>query len=367
MTTRRPVLKTAGSILTALLIFTGDTAAQTFKTIHAFRGYLDDGSYPYYGGVTVGSGGVLYGTTLLGGSANQGTVFSLTPPASPGGPWTEAVYSFPGGGHGAHPYGGLAIGKSGVLYGVTGRGGASTTACGTTSPPNGCGTVFSLTPPTSPGGAWTEKVLYSFSGGSDGAFPVAGLTIGAGGVLYGTTTNGGASTTVCGVGPPSGCGTVFSLTPPSLPGGAWTQSVLYSFTDSPDGASPVANVVIGSGGVLYGTTPSGGPLNQGIVFSLTPPASPGGSWTETVLYNFTGGDDGSSPSGVVIGTGEVLYGTTPTCNCGNGTVFSLTPPISPGGAWTEATLYNFPNATVGSFPEGGVVIGIGGVLYGTAQ
>jgi hypothetical protein len=203
------------------------------------------------------------------------------------------------------------MGSGGVLYGAAQSGGV-----------NGAqGTVFSLTPPTAPGGAWTETTLYDFLGGADGSEPVAGVVIGAGGVLYGTTEAGGTGGTR---------GTVFSLTPPSSPGGSWTEVVLYKFAGSPsDGANPFSGVVIGTGGVLYGTTGPGGSLGDGTVFSLTPPLSPGGSWTESVLYNFTGGSDGSGPEGVVIGSGGVLYGTTSGagntyCDFGCGTVFSLT-------------------------------------------
>jgi uncharacterized repeat protein (TIGR03803 family) len=202
------------TLLAALVSFTANGAAQTLHTLHAFSAYPRDGATPYQGAVVIGAGGVVYGTTLDGGSRNQGTVFSLTPPASPGGAWTEAVYSFPGGRGGAHPYGGLVIGRRGVLYGTAGYGGISN-----------LGMVFSLRPPSSPGGAWTEKMLYSFAGGNDGAYPRAGVVIGSGTVLYGTTASGGIATTACGIGPPGGCGTIFSLTPPASPGGAWTEAV----------------------------------------------------------------------------------------------------------------------------------------------
>jgi len=225
--------------------------------------------------------------------------------------------------------------------------------------------VFSLTPPASPGGAWTENVLYSFKGGADGAHPVAGVVIGTGGVLYGTTYAGGSSSH----------GTVFSVTPPASPGGAWTENVLYTFTAG-TGANPKAGVVIGAGGVLYGTTYYGGASNLGTIFNLRPPASPGGPWTRKVLHSFTGATgDGAYPfAGVVIGSGGVLYGTTvggggsTACTSGSapgcGTVFSLTPPASPGGAWTEGVLYSFTGGD-GSDPRAGVVIGPGGALYGT--
>jgi uncharacterized repeat protein (TIGR03803 family) len=172
---------------------------------------------------------VLYGTTSYGGSSENGTVFSLAPPASPGGAWTKAtLYNFNGTPDGSSPYySGVVIGKKGTLYGTTLFGGTA-----------GYGTVFELRPPASPGGVWTEVVLHSFAGGSDGELPYAGLAIGSGPggypVLYGTTTYGG--TGPCTVNYP-GCGTVFSLTPPASPSGAWTEAVLHNFTGTPtDGA-----------------------------------------------------------------------------------------------------------------------------------
>jgi len=104
------------------------------------------------------------------------------------------------------------------------------------------------------------RTLYSFTSQSDGSNPVAGVVIGSGGVLYGTTAAGGTSN----------AGTVFSLTPPASPGGAWTENVLHSFTGGIDGADPVAALVIGKNGVLYGTTSSGGASNAGTVFALKP-------------------------------------------------------------------------------------------------
>jgi uncharacterized repeat protein (TIGR03803 family) len=156
-------------------------------------------------------------------------------------------------------------------------------------------------------------LLYTFVGGSKGA-----IVIGGGGVLYGTTDAGGASK----------AGTVFKLTPPASPGGAWRIAEIHTFAGgSGDGANPYAGVVIGSGGVLYGTTSSGGSSNAGTVFKLAPPASPDGAWTETVLHNFTGGDDGADPvGGLVIGDNGVLYGTTSAGGASQaGTVFALKP------------------------------------------
>ncbi|HLY18317.1 MAG TPA: choice-of-anchor tandem repeat GloVer-containing protein, partial [Bryobacteraceae bacterium] len=278
-------------------------------------------------------------------------------PAAPGGAWTETVlHNFAGGpGDGANPYAAMIIaGESGglpIFYGTTYNGGIASN-----------GTVFRLTPPAAPGGAWTESILHFFTGSpGDGANPHTAVTPGPGGVYYGTTYNGGASNN----------GTVFQLTPPAAAGGAWTESVLYSFAGTPtDGANPHGDMVLGPGGILYGTTLGGGPMGRGSVFSLTPPTTPGGKWTETMLHGFTNGTDASEPrAGLVISTTGgrlVLYGTSYLGGAGDlGTVFSLTAPASPGGAWAEAVLYSFLDFN-GINPEAGVVMDSAGALYGAA-
>jgi uncharacterized repeat protein (TIGR03803 family) len=374
--------------------FIAQVSLPTLRTIYNFTGG-SGGAYPR-AGVAIGSGGSLYGTTAADGASNHGVVFSLTP--SPGGTWSEAIlHSFTGASDGSDPQTGVVIGKGGavygtaggtvfsltppashgaawtetVLYGIPGAGSLvigsngllyGTAAVGGTS---NLGTVFSLTPPASPGGAWAETVLHNFTGGTDGSSPLAGVAIGAEGVLYGTTDAGGTK----------GYGTVFSLTPPASPGGAWTETVLYNFTGG-SGAHPKGGVAIGSGGGLYGTTYSGGASNLGTVFSLLPPASRGGAWVKSVLHDFTGAaGEGAHPSAsVVIGNDGALYGTTAgggsaSCNSGGrpgcGTIFSLAPPASRGGLWTETILYSFTGDGDGSDPQAGLAIGAGGALYGT--
>jgi uncharacterized repeat protein (TIGR03803 family) len=140
--------------------------------------------------------------------------------------------------------------------------------------------VLLLSPPNA---AASESVtLYSFPYDSgyfpNGETPTGPLAIGKNGALYGTTEYGGAYLAS------GGSGTVFSLTAPESPGGAWTQSVLWSFGGtSTDGEVPLGGVVIGPEGSLYGTTVSGGASGGGTAYSLAPPASPGGTWTETIL------------------------------------------------------------------------------------
>jgi uncharacterized repeat protein (TIGR03803 family) len=335
-------------LLSALFFLAAHAGAQTLNTLYTFAG-----DTAQYGGVVIGKGGVLYGNA---GDA----AFSLSPPAAPGGAWTEStIYT-------STEYSteaGLVIGKGGVLYGTLFLGGT-----------HRAGAVFSLTPPKSSGGAWTQRTLYSFQGSKegDGYKLYSGVVVGPGGVLYGTTWQGGTSA-ACN--PEPGCGTVFALTPPASAGEKWTETILHSFTGPPnDGSYPYAGVVVGSNGVVYGTTYDGGANNTGTVYSLTPPSSPGGEWTEAVLYSFSypGGIEGSdSFGGVVIGSGGVLYGATGSggansaCFDGCGTVYSLTPPASPGGAWAESVLYSFAGGTDGWNPQASLAIGSGGVLYGS--
>jgi uncharacterized repeat protein (TIGR03803 family) len=321
-----------------MLMCSAHGAAQdppVWKTLYNFTGAAD-GAYPS-AQVVIGSGGVLYGSTYFGGGEGQGTAFSLTAPASPGGAWVESVLSSSFGAGG--PTSRLAIGNSGVLYGVTVSGGAENV-----------GTVFSLTPPSAPGGDWNQAVLHSFHIDTRGDGP-EGVVVSAAGILYGTAGGGYYPEE----------GTVYALVPPVSAGGVWRMEILYTFREGNDGSRPGSGVVIGSGRTLYGTTLTGGSGNAGTVYAMAPPATPGGAWTETVLYSFMGGADGSEPQwSPVIGGGGVLYGVTSGGGSANGgTVFSLTPPASSGGAWTHAILYNFPS------PEPGpLTLGRGGALYG---
>jgi uncharacterized repeat protein (TIGR03803 family) len=321
----------------------------TQAVIHNFMGYPNDGENPY-GNLVLGKSGTLYGTTSGGGFTGSGSVFELIPSTTAGGAWTErAIYAFAGkssGMDGANPRGGVTIGAGGTLYGTTSRGGL------------GNGTVFQLTPPTKAGKAWKETVLYRFTNlDGDGAFPQAGLVIDKDGNLYGTTENGGSGCT---------CGVVFKLAPPASTGGAWTESILYSFAGASDGAYPEAGLIFGSNGALYGTTYQGGPAGLGTVFELAPPASSSEAWTLTTLYSFQGGTDGAYPfAGLVFGSTGALYGTTINGGTsGNGTVFELAPPSSAGGLWSESILYNFAGGSDGSIPYAGVVFGPGGALFG---
>jgi uncharacterized repeat protein (TIGR03803 family) len=261
-------------------------------------------------------------------------VAALLPPATSGAVWTEsALYTFGGSPGGGWPFAGV-VSEGGSLFGTTLYGGDE--FCG-------CGVAYELTPPTASGVAWTETTIHTFTYGppTDGQNPADALTVGPGGALYGTTQFGGSGACVTSSGPYPGCGTVFQLTPPTAPGGAWTESILHSFAvTSGDGAVPAASVVVGKNGEIYGTTQWGGSATPacpssyyvvagcGIVFELTPPSSPGGAWTETVLHAFTGENgEGAIPlAGLALSSSGVLYGTTSAGGAaGRGTVFAITP------------------------------------------
>jgi uncharacterized repeat protein (TIGR03803 family) len=203
--------------------------------------------------------------------------------------------------------------------------------------------------PVGAGTASKYKVLHRFKG-HDGANPDPPLIFDAAGNLFGTTFAGGDANH----------GTVFELTPQS--DGSWTESVLYSFTGDPDGKQPLAGLIFDTGGNLYGTTSYGGGKGWGTVFKLTPQSD--GSWTESVLYNFTGHPDAGRPwAGLIFDTAGNLYGTAENGGTNNsGAVFKLTP--NSGGTWTESVVYSF-SYRKGRFPQAGLIVDPTGNLYGT--
>jgi len=193
--------------------------------------------------------GNLYGTTLVGGANNLGAVYQLSPPTTKGGPWTETVIFSFSGPDGTLPFGRLEFDRAGALYGTTDGGGSLQE-----------GTVFRLNPPSQSGALWSESVLYSFSGGSDGGNPVAGVVIDKMGRLFGTTSTGGN-------GRPDPGGVIFRLDPPENEGDPWTERVLHAF-GGPDGFRSLSRLVR-RGGAMYGSTSAGGLNGTGTVFVLT--------------------------------------------------------------------------------------------------
>jgi uncharacterized repeat protein (TIGR03803 family) len=322
--------------------------AQTLTELHDFLG--TEGANPT-AGVTMDAAGNLYGTTQYGGTGGYGEVFKLV---HRGSAWIlNPLYNFPSyqsGDDGAEPYAGVTVGPDGNLYGTTIFGGGSARF----------GTVFKLSPPASVCRStlcpWTETVLYRFTGGSDGAVPYGPVVFDSAGNLYGTTVSGGASSCFSG----QGCGVVFKLT---RSGSGWTETVLHTFLDAPDGSNPGSGLVFDQAGNLYGTTGNGGTGSCGTVFQLMPSGS---GWTENVLHSFDSSGDGCNPAGglIVDHTGN-LYGTTVFSpgNNGNGTVFELT---SSGGQWTYTFLSNILEQYFGiTGPFGPLAMDATGNLYGT--
>lgn len=347
----------------------GDPWTET--VLYVFQGNTsNDGATPA-GGVLFDSAGNLYGTTayggtgkcrVLGGLMGCGTVYELSPPAQKGGPWTETVlYSFQGGKDADFPSGDLVFDAAGNLYGATLFGGGKGTTCNTIY--GFCGTVFQLTPPKKKGGAWKEKVLHHFAGGTDGGNPNGGLVFDSKGAIYGTTQIGGYEGGNCGSG---GCGTVFKLSPPTKEGGAWKEVMLRRFKPGTSGAAePLAGVNFGRGGNLYGTTAGGGNSGSGTIFQLAPGSN--GKWAETVLYHFRDDTDGAHPlGGLVFDANGNLFGTASGGgSAGGGTLFRLRPEM--GGSWGFAALYEFNAPPDGFSPAAGLIFDKSGNMYSTTQ
>ena len=324
---RRRAVRLVLTIGLALLpIFApGIGEAQNFQVLYNFQGG-SDGAWPY-ASLIADADGNLYGTTSYGGSLTAcggggcGTVFKVDPLGN-----ETVLYSFAGGSDGAHPEASLIRDAAGNLYGTTYAGGSSEGA--------GWGTIFKVD------SAGHETVLYSFSGGMDGANPLGGLIVDMAGNLYGTTAFGGNP-----VSSGLSLGVVFKLDRMG------NETVLHRFNWA-DGAGPQGNLIRDSASNLYGTAASGGAYGYGVVFKLDPAAN------ETVLYSFPGGEGALPEAGVIADSAGNLYGTTYQGGAGSGIVFEL----DPNG--NETVLHTFTRND-GQYPHCGLVRDAAGDLYGT--
>ena len=296
-------------------IVTTDAGAVTFKTLYAFAA-SSAGATPYAG--LVASGKLLYGTTPQGGTSYDGTVFQVDPSTGA----TTTIHSFIGS-DGTGPVAAV-LPWHGVLLGTTQAGGADHE-----------GTVFKLDPIK---GILTT--LYAFTGGADGAFP-SGSLITLGNSVFGTTSAGGASS----------AGTVFKIDM-----NTGIMRTLHTFTGGNDGARPYAALTF-VGGLLYGTTYSGGASGVGTIFSVDP-----NSGAEKTRYTFTGPANGANPEGGLVFDGTMLYGAASSSGPGGyGTVFSFDPASD-----LESTIYSFAGQADGAFPSGNLTMA-NGLLYGTTE
>jgi uncharacterized repeat protein (TIGR03803 family) len=384
-------------------------AQYTESILYNFGTIANDGEVPGGRMITDGQGN-FYGTTSDGGANNLGSVFELSSDGSGG--WNETIlYSFAGTPDAAYPNGnGLTFDSHGNLYGTTIYGGRNG---GLTCKTLGCGAVYELSPNVS--GGWTEQVLYRFQAGTGGYYPVSNLAIDANGNLYGATFRGGSrgsgtvyklspvssgwtfnvvftlASTVSGNFPTAltsdssgnlyvstfsagsssgGSGAVFRLSPS---GSTWGFTKLFQFY-GPGGATPGSILTVDTSGSLYGTTTQGGKITSscynggcGLTYMLTPNAS--GLWTEHILHEFTGGEDGYNPAdGVVVDRagnvyGAAAYGGSHTClTFGCGTIYELSP-VS--GGWKFSRLYEF-TPSIGVYPNA-VMVDAKGNVYGTTQ
>jgi uncharacterized repeat protein (TIGR03803 family) len=271
---------------------------------------------------------------LLLAMATMNLVWVATAGAQTG----STLYSFTGASDGGNPLSNLVM-VGDHLYGTTFVGGAY-----------GAGEVFELS--NEGDGTWKEKVLYSFTGGADGANPYyAGVIYDGVGNLYGTTVGGGTF----------GLGTVFELSPTDA---GWIERVLYSFAGGNDGASPYAGVIFDVAGGLYGTTFAGGSYGYGTVFRLSPSRS--GQWSEHVILPFDG-SNGSGPLGGLVSNGANLYGVTEGGGKYDaGVAYELIPNGS--GGWTQSILHSFGEGSDGIYPYAEVLaLDVRGNLYGTTS
>jgi uncharacterized repeat protein (TIGR03803 family) len=284
------------------------------EVLYAFTGEADGGSPE--AGVIRDSAGNLYGTATSGDLANVGVVYKIDAPGH-----ETVLYSFPFGTDGANPQGGVIRDAASNFYGTTYYGGT-----------NGAGTVYKLGP------TGQETVLHDFSGLADGAYPQSSLILDSAGNLYGTARGGAAR-----------AGVVYKVETTGQ------ETVLYTFTGGADGKNPLGSLIRDSAGSLYGTTYSGGAANGGVIFKLDTAGQ------ETVLYNFSAGAAGHHPiAGLIQDSAGNFYGTTSEGGASNaGVVYKL------DTTGHETVLYSFTGGDDGGLPYAGVVQDSSGNIFGT--
>jgi uncharacterized repeat protein (TIGR03803 family) len=245
------------------------------------------------------------------------------------------IYQFAGGLDGQQPLGTVVFDSLGSLYGVTSGGGA-----------HSYGTAYKLSPPAEPGAPWIKEVLYNFTNGADGGYPFTTLVFDKTGSLYGVNDTGGDLTQCSGY----GCGTIFQLTPPTLPGDSWTETTIYTFENE----LGRIGLTWDAEGALY-TAAVSWTINAAYIFKLSPPQAMGGAWTKTVLSSVS---STNIVPNLVFDAKGALYGAVWS------SIFKLSPPTGPGAGWTFRYIYNFPYPTTNPY-AGPVFDKSTGHLFGT--
>jgi uncharacterized repeat protein (TIGR03803 family) len=288
-------------------------------------------------GVILDKNGNALGTASTGGSTQCSIGCGVVYELSKGRGWTESVLHSFIESDGEFPNAVLLPGKSGRLYSTTWYGGSS-----------GNGTVFSLTPGSS---GWTERVLYSFAGTTDGSAPAAGVIADRAGNLYGTTYKYDGDND----------GVAYELQKKP----AWKDRDIYTFTNNGGGENPYAGLIMTAKGTFYGTAIESGPDDGGVAYELV--RGKNRQWKQTVLHAFGTTGDGNAPyGGLIADTSGKLFGTTVFGGANNaGTVYELSP--THGGQWKERILYSFTGGADGQYPSGSLTLDASGNLYGATS
>ena len=319
----------------ALLSFGAPARAGGLIVLYSFTGGLDGGNAAT--GLVFDAQNNAYGTTVIGGYANCGTVFQLHQQSSV--KWVETpLYSFSCYSDGKNPHGGVNFGPGGALYGTTVAGGQGYCAG------DGCGVVYALDASN------TEHVLYSFQGDPDGWGPGGPVIFDSAGNIYGMTPDGGNAAQ----------GTVYELSPK---GKVYRERLIHQFQGGKDGSTGSLGPLFMDGtGNMFGVTEVGSTHSAGTVFEISP--TPGSGWKFHTIFQFRGMPAPGSPYGGVIGDGKGnLYGTTYYGGkYGLGTVFELSP--NGKGGYKLQTLHAFAGGSDGSYPTSPLMFNASGDLYG---
>jgi hypothetical protein len=317
-------------------------ARSRIATLHAFSGT----GYAPWAGIVTDASGRIFGATTIGGTgpclggAGCGTIFRIVPPAPPGTRWTyQTLYNFQGGNDGSFTTAPVALDDSGAVYDYNASG--------------SFGTVFRLLPPSPPGTRWRIEILYVFQGQGDGdLLSVYAPLLPYRGQVYGIASGGGSK----GCGPES-CGSVFRLDP-GAPGEPWTKTTLAALTA--DTGRPQWIAGFDAGGGLYVSTAQ----HNGAVVRLSPPATPGGAWTASVITTFAGGLDGRLPSDLVLAPNGTLFGLAAATLKAGGLVYQLTPPAVLTGGWTRSAVAYVKDHGYG---PNSLALGAAGTLIGAIE